>query len=119
VTDADIVPGARLTGKVERHESFGVFVFLAPGRVGLVPLSETGVAREADLAATFPVGSDVEVIVLEVEPQGRRIRLSRKAVLEAQDAEEMREYRERDVAPRDAFGSLADKLRGALKPRGE
>ena len=27
----EIVPGARLTGKVERHEKFGVFVFLAPG----------------------------------------------------------------------------------------
>ncbi len=25
-----IVPGARLTGKVERHEKFGVFVYLAP-----------------------------------------------------------------------------------------
>ena len=30
-----IVPGARITGKVERHEKFGVFVFLAPGRTGL------------------------------------------------------------------------------------
>ena len=44
-----IVPGARLTGKVERHEKFGVFVFLAPGRTGLIPLSETGVAKEADV----------------------------------------------------------------------
>ena len=34
-----IVPGARLTGKVERHEKFGVFVFLAPGRTGLMPLT--------------------------------------------------------------------------------
>src|SRR4029077_14008622 len=40
----EIVPGARLTGKVSRHEKFGVFVFLAPGRTGLIPLSETGVA---------------------------------------------------------------------------
>src|SRR5712691_13427869 len=44
-----IVPGARLTGKVERHEKFGVFVFLAPGRTGLIPLRETGVAKEADV----------------------------------------------------------------------
>ena len=42
---AEIVPGARVTGKVERHERFGVFVFLAPGRTGLIPVSETGVAR--------------------------------------------------------------------------
>ena len=46
---AGFVPGARVTGKVERHEPFGVFVFLAPGRTGLIPSSETGVAKEADL----------------------------------------------------------------------
>jgi small subunit ribosomal protein S1 len=114
----ELVPGARFTGKVERHEKFGVFVFLAPGRTGLMPLSETGMAREGDVAKAFPVGSDVEVVVLEVDPSGRRIRLSHKAVLDAHDAEEMREYNERaDVAPAEGFGSLADKLRGALKSR--
>jgi small subunit ribosomal protein S1 len=115
----DIVPGARLTGQVERHEKFGVFVFLAPGRTGLIPLSETGLAREADVSRAFPVGADVEVVVLDVEdPPGRRIRLSVKAVLDAHEAEEVREYAEReDAAPAEGFGSLADKLRGALKPR--
>jgi small subunit ribosomal protein S1 len=114
----EIAPGARLTGKVERHEKFGVFVFLAPGRTGLIPLSETGVAKEADIARAFPVGADVEVVVLEIDPSGRRIRLSAKAVLDAREAEELREYTERgDAAPAEGFGSLADKLRGALKPR--
>ena len=114
----EIVPGARLTGKVERHEKFGVFVFLAPGRTGLIPLSETGVAREADVSRAFPVGADVEVAVLEVDPAGRRIRLSVKAVLDAREADEVREYTERgNAAQSEGFGSLADKLRGALKPR--
>jgi small subunit ribosomal protein S1 len=112
-----IVPGARLTGKVERHEKFGVFVFLAPGRTGLIPLSETGVAKEGDVQRAFPVGADVEVIVLEVDPAGRRIRLSAKAVTEAREAEEVREWREREASPADGLGTLADKLRSALKPR--
>jgi small subunit ribosomal protein S1 len=117
-SQSEIVPGARLTGTVERHEKFGVFVFLAPGRTGLVPSSETGVAKEADVARAFPVGADVEVVVLEVDASGRRIRLSAKAVLDAREAEEVREYSERaDAAPSDGFGSFADKLRGALKPR--
>ena len=115
---AEIVPGARLTGKVERHETFGVFVFLAPGRTGLIPTSETGVASEADVARAFAVGADVEVVVLEVAESGRRIRLSRKAVLDAQAAEELREYTDsQTMAPREGVGSLAEKLRGALKPR--
>jgi small subunit ribosomal protein S1 len=112
-----IVPGARLTGTVERHEKFGVFVFLAPGRTGLIPLRETGVAKEADVAKAFPVGASVEVLVLEVDPDSHRIRLSARAVRDAQEAEELREYTEREqAAPADGFGSLADKLRGALKP---
>ena len=113
-----IVPGARLTGKVERHEKFGVFVFLAPGRTGLMPLSETGVVREAAVMKAFPVGTDVEVAVLEVDPSGRRIRLSRKAVLDAAEMEEVREYTERaDAGQAAAFGSLGDQFRGALRPR--
>jgi small subunit ribosomal protein S1 len=112
-----IVPGARLTGKVERHEKFGIFVYLAPGRTGLIPFSESGVAKESDIQRTFPVGADVEVIVLEVDPSGRRIRLSAKAVMEAREAEEMREWRERQASPAEGFGTLADKLRSALKQR--
>jgi small subunit ribosomal protein S1 len=114
---AEIVPGARLTGKVERLEPFGVLVFLAPGRTGLIPSSETGVEKETDLARTFPVGADVEVIVLEVDASTRRIRLSRKAVQDAQESAEVRDYTERkDVTPAQGFGSLAEKLRGALRP---
>ena len=113
-----IVPGARLKGKVERHEKFGVFVFLGPGRTGLIPSSETGVAKDADMARVFPVGAEVDVIVLEVDPAGRRIRLSAKAVADAQEAQELRDYTERgDAAPPEGFGSLADKLRSALGPR--
>ena len=115
-SQAEIVPGARLSGKIERHEKFGVFVFLGPGRTGLIPLSETGVAKDADVARALPVGADVDVIVLEVDPTGRRIRLSAKAVADAKEAAEVREYSERaDAAPAEGFGSLADKLRGALK----
>ena len=114
----DIVAGARVTGKVERHERFGVFVFLAPGRIGLIPMSETGVDKEADVVKALPVGSDVEVIVQEVDPASRRIRVSRKAVFEAQEAAEIREYTARsEAAPAQSLGSLAEKLKGALGMR--
>jgi small subunit ribosomal protein S1 len=117
-SQSDIAPGAAVTGKVERHETFGVFVFLSPGRTGLMPLSETGLDRDADVKKAFPVGADVEVVVLEADPAGRRIRLSKKAVAERQEAAELREYAERpDAASSGSLGSLADKLRGALGKR--
>jgi small subunit ribosomal protein S1 len=111
-----IVTGAIMTGKVERHERFGVFVFLSPGRTGLMPFSETGLERDADLAKAFPIGSEVEVAVLEADASGRRIRLSRKAVAQQREQAELREYAAReDSAPSAPLGSLADKLRDALK----
>ena len=113
-----IVSGAIVTGKVERHEKFGVFVFLAPGRTGVIPFAETGVDRDADIVKAFPIGSDVEVVVLEVDPSARRIRLSRKAVAEQRERAELREYAARpDAGPTASLGSLADNLRNALKGR--
>jgi small subunit ribosomal protein S1 len=113
-----LVTGAIVTGKVERHESFGVFVFLSPGRTGLMPLAETGLDRDMDIRKAFPIGSEVEVVVLEIDPSGRRIRLSKKAVAEQREQAELREYAERpDAAPTAPLGSLADTLRNALKGR--
>jgi small subunit ribosomal protein S1 len=105
------------TGRVTRIAPFGVFVELEAGIVGLVPSSETGVAREGDIPRTFPAGAAVEVILLEIDAPGRRIRLSAKAVVDAREAEEVRDYTDRAAPPAEKFGSLGDKLRGALEPR--
>ena len=117
-SDGGLTVGTILTGKVERHEKFGVFVFLSPGRTGLIPNAETGVDRDADMRKAFPVGSEVEVAVLEVDPAGKRIRLSKKAVAEMREQAELREYQSTtDSAPPASMGSIADKLRDALGRR--
>ncbi len=113
-----IFPGAIVTGKVERHEKFGVFVFLSPGRTGLMPWAETGMDRDVDVRKAFPIGSDVEVVVLEVDAASRRIRVSKKAVAEQRETAELREYAARpDAGPSASLGSLGDSLRDALKRR--
>jgi small subunit ribosomal protein S1 len=111
-------PGSIVTGKVERHEKFGVFVFVSPGRTGLMPLAETGLDHGADVAKAFPIGSEVEVAVLEADASGRRIRLSKKAVAQQREQAELREYAARqDATPSTSLGSLGDALRDALKRR--
>ena len=115
-SQGSLAPGTIVTGKVERHERFGVFVFLSPGRTGLMPFSETGLERDADMTKAFPIGSEVEVAVLEADAGGRRIRLSRKAVAQQREQAELRDYAARpDAAPATPLGSLAEKLRDALK----
>jgi small subunit ribosomal protein S1 len=105
------------TGRVTRVAEFGAFVELEPGVEGLVPAGEAGLARDARIKDAWPVGRDIEVVVLGVDTAARRIRLSVNAVQDARESREAREYTERtEGAPSEGFGSLADKLRDALKP---
>ena len=115
-----IEAGAQLTGTVERHEPYGVFVFLSPRRTGLMANEETDTAHGTDLKKAFPVGSEVEVVVLEVDSKSHRIRLSRKAIREVEENNDARAYSARQLEGQEAsFGSMADKLRSAFRPTHE
>jgi len=103
------------TGRVARLADFGAFVELEPGFTGLLPFAESGIDRGMDMRKAFPIGSDVEVAILEVDPEARRIRLSKRAVAEQREQAELRDYTTRqDAEPAASMGSIADKLRDAL-----
>ena len=91
-----------------------------PGAIARAAIlsGSSGVDRDVDMRKAFPIGSEVEVVVLEVDPAGRRIRLSKKAVAEQREQAELREYAARpDAAPKASLGSLADSLRDAFGKR--
>jgi small subunit ribosomal protein S1 len=114
---ATYTAGQVCSGRITRVAEFGAFVELEPGVEGLVPLSESGIARGADVKKTFPVGKDVDVVILDVDVDAHRIRLSVTAVQKIREADEVREYTERsDASPSERFGTLAEKLRGVLEP---
>ena len=106
-------------GRVARIAEFGVFVELEPGVTGLLPAPESGVAKGTDLKKVFRPGTEVDVIVLETDVAGRRLRFSIKAIHDEAEKAEVRDYAARaDAAGGSAsIGSLADKLRGALGSR--
>ena len=110
-----ISAGQVRSGTVKRVADFGVFVELEPGIEGLMPAAETGLDRGADLRRAFPSGSAIEVVVLDVDADAKRIRVSKKAVAEQREQAEVQEYQSRqDAASSPSIGSLAEKLRGAL-----
>ena len=110
--------GQLRTGRVTRVAQFGVFVELEPGIEGLIPASESGVARDTNLKKAFQSGANVEVVILDVDAAAQRIRLSSEAVQQTKETEEVREYNQRDdQSPTESLGSLADKLRDALTSR--
>jgi small subunit ribosomal protein S1 len=129
-----LVVGGRTEGRVQRVERYGVFVWLGPGRVGLMPSAWSGTPRGEDLSRRFPIGESVEVDVVEVAEDGKRIRLAKAGVkiepesprrtarrTPAGQGKTSRAGREESQRPAgeqsgEGFGTiLADKLRAALE----
>jgi small subunit ribosomal protein S1 len=74
-------------GKVTKCEKFGAFVELAPGVEGLVHISELSDQRVRNCEEVVQPGQEVEVRVLDVDTEARRISLSIKATKEAAPGE--------------------------------
>jgi polyribonucleotide nucleotidyltransferase len=77
----DIEVGTVYTGKVSRIMNFGAFVEIAPGKDGLVHISELSDIRVNHVEDAVKIGDEVQVMVTEIDPMGR-VNLSRRAVLE-------------------------------------
>ena len=78
---SDVEPGRIYDGKVAKLMDFGAFVTIAPGKDGLVHVSQISNERVEKVSDKLKEGDMVKVKVLEVDKQGR-IRLSIKAVTE-------------------------------------
>ncbi len=71
--------GSLVKGKISAITDYGVFVELAPGVEGLVHISEVSwTERVQDLANRYKVGEEIEVVILGVEKNERRMSLSIK-----------------------------------------
>ena len=84
---SDVEPGRIYEGKVAKIMDFGAFVTIAPGKDGLVHVSQISNERVEKVSDKLKEGDLVKVKVLEVDKQGR-IRLSMKAVEEGEGAGE-------------------------------
>lgn len=73
--------GAIVEGKVVRIVSFGAFVALEPTIDGLIHISQVGVKRIEKVEDEINVGDVVRCKVLDVNPEAKRISLSRRDVI--------------------------------------
>ncbi len=99
--------GTKINGTVTRVEPFGAFVELAPGLEGLLPMGELGAGKPLRHAreAVKP-GQAVEVTVLSVDPERRRLSLGLGDRTDAVDPEDLAAAA-RSAAP-GRLGTLGD-----------
>ena len=105
-------------GRVTRIAEFGAFVELEPGIEGLAHASAFAPTGRADRwKQLVSVGMTGSFEIRSIDPEQKRIGLAPVAEGSVPEAEAVRDYaaRAEDTSGQN-IGSLADKLRGALKP---
>ena len=109
--------GTRADGVVDRIEKFGVFLNLfAEGGSeslgsGLMPASETGTPRGADLNKAFPIGTKVPVLVIDLDERGR-IKVSKTAREQAEERAVVDQYKtDKSGGGKTGLGTFGDLLR--------
>lgn len=81
-------PGTRVKGTVTRLMEFGAFVELAEGVEGLIHISELSTERVKRVRDVVSEGQEVEVQLLNIEPENRRMALSLKTIMAGVEAEQ-------------------------------
>jgi small subunit ribosomal protein S1 len=104
---------AIVSGKVTRLMDFGAFVELEPAIEGLIHISELAPQRVHRVRDIVQAGQDVQVMVLNVDPDQRRISLSLKAAL-PKEPEPMEEEEAEEVAPAKPARPRTTPLRGGI-----
>ncbi|MBN1137350.1 MAG: polyribonucleotide nucleotidyltransferase [Anaerolineae bacterium] len=113
--------GKIYVGKVVRIESYGAFVEIMPGVDGMVHISQLADYRVPSVEEVVHMGDEIMVMIIDIDQETGKIRLSRQAVLEGWTAEEARE---KDRKPsgsgggRSSGGGNRDDRRSGSRPRG-
>jgi len=103
------IPGQIVKGVVTMITNFGVFVELEPGLEGLLHVSEIADHKVEKPESELKIGDEIEVKILRVDTQDRKIGLSKKRAEWAAESQE---------AAEEAAGEGGRELKGGLESFG-
>ncbi len=102
--------GDAIDGVVTRLTKFGAFVDLGDGIEGLMHVSEISSDRVDDPAQVLKTGEAIRVKLIKIANGGRRISLSRKALIKEEERKTMKEFMGTDVKGGVNVGDLLRKI---------
>ncbi len=97
-------------GTVVRVTTFGAFVALEEGLEGLVHISELSTEHVGSPQEVVSEGDEIEVMILSINQEEKRLSLSRKAVVEV-DEESYEPYEEEEASASTLSDLFGDKLK--------
>ena len=74
-------PGTIIAGQVIRLESYGAFIDIGCGIIGLLPIERISVSRIDHPGNRFLTGQKILAAILQIDPQLRRITLTHRELL--------------------------------------
>lgn len=74
-------PGAVITCRVIRMESFGAFVDIGCGIIGLLPIERISISRISHPGERFHTGQKIPAVILNLDREQKRITLSHRELL--------------------------------------
>ena len=111
----DLEPDAILKGTITRTADFGVFVELAEGVEGLVHISELPENTSKESLASYSPGQELNVRILGMDIENRRMSLSVKAAMEEEIESNVKEHIENPEESEKTGQVLGDKFPEELK----
>lgn len=106
--------GTQTTVKVTRIQEFGAFAEVEPGIEGLIHVSEMVLGRGSRIRDRVQEGKEVEVQILNIDKEARRMSLSMKAIEAAKQKAET-EAAKAEMAAREATAEVEEE--DAPKPK--
>ncbi len=84
--------GDRVEGKITNITDFGVFIELEDGIEGLIHVSELSKEKVENPSDVVKVGETISAIVINIDPQDRKIGLSVRSLKEKDEKDEIERY---------------------------
>jgi small subunit ribosomal protein S1 len=110
----ELKQGDVVTGIVDSIKDYGVFVSLPSARSGLLHVSEIGDRKTGDLRNRFQTGSSIEVQILGIDPETKKISLSTKSLSRSAEDSQFKEFVGGKGGPK-SLGTLGDLLKDKIK----
>jgi small subunit ribosomal protein S1 len=110
----ELKEGDVVTGTVDSIKDYGLFVTLPGGKSGLLHVSEIGDKKTGDLRNRFQVGSSLEVQILGVDSETKKISLSTKSLSMSAEQSQFKEFVTGKGGAK-SLGTLGDLLKDKIK----
>ncbi|HEY3281512.1 MAG TPA: 30S ribosomal protein S1 [Armatimonadota bacterium] len=109
--------GQIVRGHVSRLVPFGAFVALEGGIEGIIPNNELSQKRASKPDGIVKVGDEVEAKVLDIQPEERRMTLSKRQLERQRESEDVKDFSRQQPRSRDRV-TIGDVIGAQLAGRG-